>query len=72
MPWTGRYLDGFNNKINMQAYANPDSKSNGAGFGFIRFNTASNEVVFECWPRDTDLTKDGHKQFLGWPVKIKL
>ena len=72
LPWTGRYLDGFNNKINMQAYANPDSKSNGAGFGFIRFNTTSNEVVFECWPRDTDLTKDGHKQFLGWPVKIKL
>ena len=32
LPWTGRYLDGFNNKINMRAYANPDSKSNGAGF----------------------------------------
>ena len=72
LPWTGRYLDGFNNKINMQAYANPDSKSNGAGFGFIRFNTTSNEVVFECWPRDTDLTKVRQKQFPGWPVKVKL
>ena len=72
LPWTGRYLDGFNNKINMQAYANPDSKSNGAGFGFIRFNTTSNEVVFECWPRDTDLTNVRQKQFPGWPVKVKL
>lgn len=72
LPWTGRYLDGFKNKINMQAYANPDSRSSGAGFGFIRFNTVANEVTFECWPRNVDLTKQGNQQFQGWPVKIKL
>ncbi len=72
LPWTGRYLDGFNNKINMRAYANPDSKSNGAGFGFIRFNILDNQVTFECWPRNVDLTKDGEEQFKGWPVKVKL
>ena len=38
LPWTGRYYDGFKNKITMHAYANPDSESNGAGFGFIRFH----------------------------------
>lgn len=26
LPWTGDYLDGFNNKITMLAYANPDSE----------------------------------------------
>ena len=72
LPWTGHYLDGFKNKINVQAYANPDSESNGAGFGFIRFNTVANEVTFECWPRNIDLTEDDVQQFHGWPVKIKL
>ena len=72
LPWTGPYLDGFTNKIHVQAYANPDSESNGAGFGFIRFNTVANEVTFECWPRNIDLTEDDVQQFQGWPVKIKL
>jgi hypothetical protein len=26
LPWTGDYLDGFNNKVTMVAYANPDPK----------------------------------------------
>ncbi len=26
LPWTGDYLDGFNNKVTMMAYANPDPK----------------------------------------------
>jgi len=71
LPWTGQYLDGFNNKITMHAYANPDSDSNGSGFGFIRFNTTSNEVTFECWPRNVDVTNEAAKQFLGWPLKVK-
>ena len=71
LPWTGQYLDGFNNKITMHAYANPDSDSNGSGFGFIRFDTSSNEVTFECWPRNVDVTNEAAKQFLGWPLKVK-
>ena len=38
LPWNGRYLDGFNNKITMHAYANPDSDSSGSGYGIIKFN----------------------------------
>ena len=34
LPWTGRYLDGFNNKITMHAYANPDAPSNMAIFSY--------------------------------------
>jgi len=71
LPWTGQYLDGFNNKITMHAYANPDSDSNGSGFGLIRFDTTSNEVTFECWPRNIDVTNKDAKQFLGWPLKVK-
>ena len=72
LPWTGRYLDGFNNKITMHAYANPDTQSNGAGFGFIRFNIEKNEVTFECWPRGEDVKAPQAKQFTGWPFTVKL
>ncbi len=72
LPWTGRYLDGFNNKITMHAYANPDSPSNGAGYGLIRFNKTNKDVTFESWPRYTDVTKAEAEQFTGWPVRINL
>ena len=26
--------------------------------------------IMECWPRDTDLTQPGAKQFTGWPITI--
>ncbi|MBN09024.1 MAG: hypothetical protein CMC79_01435 [Flavobacteriaceae bacterium] len=72
LPWTGRYLDGFNNKITMHAYANPDSFSNGSGYGIILFDKEKNSVKFECWPRFTDVTKKGAKQFKGWPFIVNL
>ena len=72
LPWTGRYLDGFKNKITMHAYANPDSNSNGAGFGFVRFNIEKKEVTFECWPRNEDVSQPDAKQFTGWPITVKL
>ncbi|GAA3612811.1 hypothetical protein GCM10022396_32570 [Flavivirga amylovorans] len=72
LPWTGDYFDGFNNKITMHAYANPDTLDNGAGFGLIKFNRESNEVTFECWPRSVDVTDPLAKQFSGWPVKIAM
>lgn len=90
LPWTGDYLDGFDNKITMVAYANPhpdrknimawseDGEVNldalkgwGDGYGIIRFRKAAGEVIFECWPRFADVTKDGAEQFPGWPVTVK-
>jgi len=68
LPWNGQYLDGFNNKITMHAYANPDTDSNGAGFGLIKIN--AKQVVFECWPRFVDVAKPQAKQFQGWPIMI--
>ncbi len=72
LPWNGRFVDGFNNKITMHAYVNPDNPSHGSGYGLIRFNKKENEVTFECWPRDVDVsTKEGN-QFKGFPQKIKI
>ena len=72
LPWTGDYLDGFNNKISMMAYVNPESDSKGGGYGLIRFNKKDKAVTFECWPRYTDVTQPSAAQFEGWPYTIKL
>ena len=72
LPWTGQYLDGFNNKITMHAYVNPDAEANGAGYGLIRFNKSENTATFECWPRTADVTKPEAEQFTGWPITIDL
>ena len=72
LPWTGDYLDGFQNRISMRAYANPDGPSNGAGYGLIRFNKEKKEVTFECWPREEDVTSGQAQQFEGWPVVVGL
>ena len=72
LPWTGRYLDGFGNKITMHSYANPDARSAAAGYGLIRFDKSSKEVTFECWPRGADVTNPDETQFTGWPVSVKM
>jgi hypothetical protein len=72
LPWNGQFLDGFNNKITMHAYVNPDNPSNGAGYGLIRFSKTSKEVTFECWPRDVDVTNPKAEQFKGFPFKVDL
>ena len=56
----------------MHAYVNPDSHSNGAGYGLIRFNKTRKTVTFECWPRFEDVTKESAKQFTGWPIEIDM
>ena len=71
LPWTGDYKDGFDNKISVHAYANPDTHSNGAGYGLIRFRKNTKEVVFECWPRYVDVTLKDATQFTGWPIIVK-
>ncbi len=72
LPWTGQYLDGFDNKITMHAYVNPDAPSNGAGYGLIRFDKAKEDVTFECWPRGADVTSPDASQFVGWPVTVSM
>ncbi len=72
LPWTGQYKDGFDNKITMHAYVNPESPSRGGGYGLIRFKKEDKKVEIECWPRDVDLTTGTAKQFTGWPIEVEL
>lgn len=72
LPWNGQFLDGFDNKISMHAYVNPDQPSNGAGYGLIHFNKDDQSVQFECWPRDADVRSAAAKQFDGFPVTVSL
>lgn len=72
LPWTGDYLDGFNNKISMMAYVNPESDSKGGGYGLIHFNKKEKTTTFECWPRYVDVTKEDAEQFEGWPMTVSI
>ena len=71
LPFTGRYYDGFGNKVTMQAYANPTTANhNAAGFGIVRFNKSTRNITLECWPRHVDVTDANAKQHPGWPITI--
>ena len=72
LPWTGQYLDGFDNRITLHAYANPDQADNGAGYGLIRFDKSDKSVTFECWPRFAEVSKKDAEQFVGWPKTVQL
>lgn len=72
LPWTGDYLDGMGNHITMYAYANPEVRANGAGYGLVRFDKGNHTVTFECWPRTEDVAQPGATQYEGWPLTVKL
>ncbi|MHC4556341.1 MAG: metallophosphoesterase family protein [Planctomycetota bacterium] len=76
--YTGEFLDGFGNKVNMLAVANPGPEENhdklttrAAGFGVVKFNKKTREITIECWPRNVDITDSGAKQYPGWPRTIR-
>ncbi len=72
LPFTGRFYDGFHNKVTMHAYANPEPGNHrAAGYGVVRFHKPTREITMECWPRHVDVTQPGAKQFAGWPITIK-
>ena len=71
LPFTGRYFDGFGNKLTMMAYANPTSENfNAAGYGLVRFRKSTRQITFECWPRHVDVTSPDARQHPGWPMTI--
>ncbi len=74
---TGKYFDGFGNRITMVAYVNPSPENmhppadNGAsGYGLVRFNKRTRKITMECWPRGVDVTKAEARQYPGFPVII--
>ncbi len=76
LPWTGNFLDGLGNKIQMIAYANPQDVSNekqrGDGFGVARFHRKRRQVTLECWPRYAKVEDGDASQYAGWPITLDL
>ena len=71
LPFTGRYYDGFGNKLTTHAYANPaEGNYNAAGYGLVRFKKSTRQITMECWPRHVDVTDRKTKQHPGWPITI--
>ncbi|MBI1344906.1 hypothetical protein GC163_01305 [bacterium] len=71
LEYSGRYYDGFGNKLTMAAYANPTVENyQGTGFGIVRFRKPTREIVMECWPRFVDVAKPDATQYPGWPLKV--
>ncbi|WP_282080066.1 alkaline phosphatase D family protein [Aquimarina algiphila] len=77
--YTGRFLDGFGNKMTVMAVANPTQNeinkgkllsTRAAGIGIVKFNKSNRTITFECWQRNVDITDPNSKQYEGWPVTI--
>ena len=74
--YAGEHFDGFGNRMTVHAVANP--VQSGAvpsalydrvpGYGIIRFDKLSRNIVFEAWPRWVDPSSLDARQFYGWPV----
>ncbi|WP_346882141.1 hypothetical protein [uncultured Algibacter sp.] len=77
--YTGDFLDGFQNKITVDAVANPSAlqiKEGGklstrvAGFGIVKYDKSDRTITFECWGRNVDIKDPNQKQYKGWPITI--
>ena len=77
--YTGRYCDGFGNRMTVCAVANPllsghepaDLYDRATGHGIVRLNRSTREITLECWPRWVDPSQPGAEQYLGWPMTLR-
>jgi alkaline phosphatase D len=75
--YTGRYIDGFGNRMTVHAVSNPvrTDKEPAAlhdlapGYGIARFNRSDRRVRLEAWPRWADPAA-GDEPYPGWPVEF--
>ncbi len=79
-PYTGRYFDGFGNRITVLAVSNPYLSEKepallhdrAPGYGIIRLNKRSQIITLECWPRHCDPESYNAAQYPGWPVSLRM
>jgi len=77
--YAGDFTDGFGNKITVLAVSNPVFTGcspallydRATGYGITRFNRKTREITLECWPRECDPSKQGTRQYPGWPITIR-
>ena len=78
--YTGRYLDGFGNRITVHAVSNPYISGHepatlhdrAPGYGIIRMNKRKQLITLECWPRYSDPEAYNAEQYPGWPVSFQM
>jgi hypothetical protein len=80
--YTGEYLDGLGNKVNVFAHTNPGFISGHKptrlhdrmpGYGIVRLTKSTRQITMECWPRYADPTDPSTgKQYTGWPRTIDM
>lgn len=80
--YTGEYLDGLGNKVNVYAHTNPGPKSGMEpkalhdrmpGYGIVKLTKSTREITMECWPRYVDPADPATgKQYPGWPRTINM
>jgi hypothetical protein len=78
--YTGRYFDGFGNRITVLAASNPYISNQSPsllhdrapGYGIVRLNKRTQRITFECWPRYSDPESPGAVQYPGWPVDFQM
>jgi hypothetical protein len=81
---TGRYADGFGNRVDVWAVANPPAKrtsktrletgrQKSAGFGIVRVNKSEGTFTLEAWPVGADVTvRSDPDMYPGWPVTVSV
>jgi hypothetical protein len=80
LPHTGRYYDGFGNKMTVHAVSNPYITGHqpsllhdrAPGYGIIRLNRKTQMITLECWPRHCDPEAYNAEQYPGWPVSFPM
>jgi len=78
--YTGRYFDGFGNRITVYAVSNPYLSGKepallydrAPGYGIIRLNKKNQQITIECWPRYADPELPDAEQYPDWPVIINM
>jgi len=78
--YTGRYFDGFGNRVTVHAVSNPYESGieptalhdRAPGYGIVKFNKTTQEIKFECWPRYSDPEAYNAEQYPGWPVTFQM
>ncbi len=76
--YTGRFRDGFDNRITVLAAANPRNaharpeilRNRVTGYGMVILDPRSGRIRIECWPRQVPPSVGDGGQYEGWPIEI--
>jgi hypothetical protein len=78
--YTGRYFDGFGNRVTVHAVSNPYISGKepsvlhdrAPGYGIVKLNKKTRLITLECWPRYADPESHSGGQYPGWPVTLDM